>query len=37
MKLFEKFEIKFIDENNIPVKNLIILITVLANKKTIIV
>lgn len=33
MKLFEKFEIKFIDENNIPVKNLIILITVLANKK----
>lgn len=33
MRIFEKLEIKFIDENNIPVKNLIVLITVLANKK----
>ncbi|WP_291138621.1 hypothetical protein [Flavobacterium sp. UBA7663] len=33
MKLFEKIDIKFINESNIPVKDLIVSITVLANKK----
>ena len=33
MKNFEKLEIKFISEKNIPVENLIINVTILANRK----
>lgn len=33
MKNFEKIEIKFISEKNIPVENLIVEITILANRK----
>ena len=33
MKFFEKFEIKIITVKNIPVENLIVLITILANRK----
>ena len=33
MRIFEKLEIKFITEQNIPAKNLIVKITILANRK----
>ena len=33
MKFFEKFKIKIITVKNIPVENLIVLITILANRK----
>ena len=33
MKLFKKIEFNFVNQNNIPVKDLIVLVTVLANKK----
>ena len=33
MKFFEKFEIQFVTINNIPVENLIVLVTILANRK----
>ncbi len=33
MRIFEKLEIKFITEQNIPAENLIVKITILANRK----